>query len=165
MSRFPIPRKVCYGWMNRLTEFWQPSRKAGGPIIKITSYLKRIKPFHATGLSILPNHIKKQQSYRKLEAIENQRFRKTAGIERLNIRQRDPNPRPLSSYAQTLNHLPKLVSLAKWLSASLQTKWLWVLVLVLPLKRKLRCCARFQQGVPRFTLQRACDMIITYGHV
>ena len=43
---------------------------------------------------------------------------------------------------QTLNHLAKLASLAKWLSVCLQTKWLWVrfklqleFFLILPLPR------------------------------
>ena len=34
---------------------------------------------------------------------------------------------------QTLNHLAKLASLAKWLSVCLRTKWLWVRIPLLSL--------------------------------
>ena len=46
---------------------------------------------------------------------------------------------------RTLNHLAKL-SLAKWLSRRLRTKWFWVQVQLQSLKRQI--CACFEQGVP-----------------
>ena len=38
---------------------------------------------------------------------------------------------------RTVNHLAKLASLAKWLSAPLQTKWLWVRLLLQSLKLQI----------------------------
>ena len=46
-------------------------------------------------------------------------------------------------YSEQLNHL---VSLAKWLSVHLQTKWFWVRVQLLHLN--FRFCACFEQGPP-----------------
>ena len=37
----------------------------------------------------------------------------------------------------TLKHIAKLASLAKWLSVCLQTKWLWVRILLLSLKLQI----------------------------
>ena len=72
-------------------------------------------------------------------------------------------------HKQTLNHLAKLTSLAKWLSAHLWTKGLWVRVqlqlLKLPIspalsKEFLDIQATTECG---FTLKRVCDMTRTYS--
>ena len=39
----------------------------------------------------------------------------------------------------TLKHIAKLACLAKWLSVCLQTKWLWVRILLLSLKLQIWC--------------------------
>ena len=63
-----------------------------------------------------------------------------------------------------------LVSLAKWLSFCLPTKWLWVWIMLLSLKLKIWCLLRarssltFRQTIEcGFTLKLVRDMIITYS--
>ena len=60
-------------------------------------------------------------------------------------------------------------SLAKWLSVCLQTKWLWVRISLLSLKRQIwhllwaRSSLTFRQTIEcGFTLKLVRDMIITY---
>ena len=80
--------------------------------------------------------------------------------------QRDSNPQLLSLLA---NIHPFSQSLAKWLSVCLQTKWLWVRISLLQLKRQIRLLqARssliFKQIIAcGFTLKLVPDMIITYS--
>ena len=63
-----------------------------------------------------------------------------------------------------------LISLAKWLSVHLGTKWLWVGIPLLSLKLQVWCLLRarssftFKQTTKsRFTLRLVRDMIITYN--
>ena len=72
---------------------------------------------------------------------------------------------------RALNHLTKLVSLAKWLSVRLRTKWLWVRIPLLSLKLQMwrllraKCSLTFRQTIEsRFTLKLVRDMIITCSH-
>ena len=44
-------------------------------------------------------------------------------------------------YKRTLNHLAKLVSLAKWLSVLLRTNWLWVQIPLQSLKLQMGECS------------------------
>ena len=62
--------------------------------------------------------------------------------------------------------------LAKWLSARLRTKWLWVPIPLLPLTVQIRCLLQtrsslaFRQTIEsRFTLKLVGDMIITYSQM
>ena len=71
---------------------------------------------------------------------------------------------------QTLNHLTKQVSLAKWLSANLWTKWLWVQILLQSLKLQIshlfwESRSDIQATIEcSFTEKRISDMIRTYRH-
>ena len=65
-----------------------------------------------------------------------------------------------------------MASLAKWLSVCLQTKWLWVRILLLSLKLQIRCSLQarssliFKQTIEsRFTLKLVRDMITTYSQM
>ena len=71
-------------------------------------------------------------------------------------------------HKRTLNRLPKLASLAKWLSVHLQTKWLRVRITLLSLKLQIwdllqaRGSLTFRQTLEcGFTLKLVCDMMIT----
>ena len=80
----------------------------------------------------------------------------------------DSNPQPLRF---PLNHLAKLASLAKWLSVSLRSKWLWVRIPLLSLKLQIwrllraRSSLTSRQSIEcRFALKLVRGMIITYSH-
>ena len=71
---------------------------------------------------------------------------------------------------QTLNHLAKLASLAKWLSIRLRTKWLWVRIPLLSLKLQIwrllqaGSSLTFRQNIEcGFTLKLVRNMIVTYS--
>ena len=73
---------------------------------------------------------------------------------------------------QTLNHLAKLASLAKWLSICLRTKWLWVRISLLLLKLQIWQLPRagsfltFKQTIEcGSTLKLVRDMIRTYSQM
>ena len=73
-------------------------------------------------------------------------------------------------HKQTLNHLAKLASLAKWLSVRLRTKWLWVRITLLSLKLQIWRLLRARNSLTLrqtikcgFALKLVRDMIITYS--
>ena len=69
-----------------------------------------------------------------------------------------------------MNSQPFRLNLAKWLSVHLQTKWLWVRIMLLSLKLQIWCLLQARSSLTfrrtlecRFSLEFVCDIIITYN--